>query len=93
MAAIAYKKKYLQDSTEVNPEKGPWLINLDAPSLIPFLENSQRQDLRKKLYEAHMNKASKKPYDNKQILKEILNIFQILCPMIVELQSTESFQD
>jgi oligopeptidase A len=44
--------------TEATAEAGPWLMGLDLPRYIPFLQYSQRRDLRECLYKAHVSRAS-----------------------------------
>ncbi|QPN63286.1 M3 family metallopeptidase [Synechococcus sp. CBW1004] len=39
-------------------ESGPWLLGLDFPRFGPFLQYSQRRDLRERLYKAHVSRAS-----------------------------------
>ena len=78
MAFSAYKKKYLngKENLNNNTESGPWLITLDAPSLIPFLEHCKKSSLRKEIYLEHLNKASKEPFDNRSLLEKILLLRQ-----------------
>ena len=40
-------------------QEGPWLITLDAPVLIPFLEHGERRDRREALYRAYVTRASR----------------------------------
>lgn len=58
-------------------EKGKegWLINLSAPSYVPFVRYSERRDLREKLYRAYMSVGNKgDEFDNREIIKKIVNI-------------------
>lgn len=58
-------------------EKGKegWLINLSAPSYVPFIRYSERRDLREKLYRAYMSVGNKgDEFDNREIIKKIVNI-------------------
>ncbi len=58
-------------------EKGKegWLINLSAPSYVPFMRYADKRDLREKLYRAFMSTGNKNDeYDNKEIIKKIVNI-------------------
>lgn len=58
-------------------EKGKegWLINLSAPSYVPFMRYSDRRDLREKLYRAFMSVGNKgDEFDNKDIIRKIVNI-------------------
>lgn len=58
-------------------EKGKegWLFNLSAPSYVPFLRYSDRRDLREKMYREFMSVGNKgDEYDNKEIIRKIVNI-------------------
>ncbi|MBW1883577.1 MAG: M3 family metallopeptidase [Deltaproteobacteria bacterium] len=59
---------------EATPESGPWRITLDAPSLIPFLEHSERRDLREKLYRTYIKRASAGEFDNTPIIERTLEL-------------------
>lgn len=61
---------------ESTPETGPWLVTLDAPSYVPFMEYSERRDLREKLYRARITIASQGPFDNSGLLCDILRLRQ-----------------
>ena len=73
MASHAYNEKF-NDQQNGSPEKGPWLVTLDYPSFVPFMENSKNRGLRKKLYLAFITRASDDPYDNKDTIRRILQI-------------------
>lgn len=51
LAAQAYGKAF---DKEVHTETGPWLITLEQPSFMPFMEYSERRDLREQLYRAQI---------------------------------------
>ena len=51
---------------------GPWKITLDAPVFLPFMEHSQRRDLREELYRAFISRASSGERDNLPLLESIL---------------------
>ncbi|MGW8314741.1 MAG: M3 family metallopeptidase [Bacteroidales bacterium] len=54
---------------------GKWLFTLQKPSWIPFLQYAENRDLREKLYKAmYMRSNQDNKYDNKQIIKEILDL-------------------
>ncbi len=55
-------------------EAGPWRITLDAPLAGPFLQHSQRRDLRERVYRASITRASQPPHDNTPLLDEILGL-------------------
>jgi peptidyl-dipeptidase Dcp len=55
--------------------KGKWLFTLHKPSWIPFLQYSERRDLREKIYKAWMNRGDNNDeFDNKKIVDEIVNL-------------------
>jgi oligopeptidase A len=56
------------------PENGPWLITLDFPSYVPFMQHSTRRDLREKLYKAYVSRASSGELDNTPLIERILQL-------------------
>ncbi|HAN46540.1 MAG TPA: peptidase M3 [Cyanobacteria bacterium UBA8156] len=65
-----------QGESEASAEGGPWYVGLDFPSYYPFLQHSQRRDLREKLYRAYSTRAAAAPQDNGPILRRILQLRQ-----------------
>ncbi|MCS6814924.1 MAG: M3 family metallopeptidase [Cyanobacteria bacterium] len=61
---------------QATPETGPWCITLDYPSYMPFLQHSQRRDLRETLYRAFISRAASGDLDNKPLIDEILALRQ-----------------
>ncbi|KAF9180292.1 hypothetical protein BGZ50_006306 [Haplosporangium sp. Z 11] len=57
-----------------NAESGPWMVTLDAPTLVPFLMNCKTRELREKIYRANVKKASEGEQDNEPIINEILSL-------------------
>jgi oligopeptidase A len=55
-------------------ETGPWMITLDYPSYVPFMQHSTRSDLREKLYKAFISRASTGDLDNTGVIKRILEL-------------------
>ncbi len=51
-----------------------WLITLHKPSFIPFLQYSEKRDLRKKVLMAYANLGNSPEHDNKETLKKTLNL-------------------
>jgi len=52
-----------------------WVFTLQKPSWIPFLQYSDKRDLREKIYRAYfMRGNNNNEYDNKEIFKEIINL-------------------
>ena len=55
-------------------EKEGWMFNLSAPSYIAFMRYADSRELREKLYKEYMNVGNKgDEYDNKEIIKDIVN--------------------
>jgi peptidyl-dipeptidase Dcp len=55
--------------------EGKWVFTLDKPSWIPFLQYSDKRELRKEIYTAWMNIANNNnEFDNKEVIKEILKL-------------------
>ena len=71
LAAQAYAQA---NSTEPDPQNGPWRFTLDIPSMLPFVQHSTRRDLREKLYRASTTKASSGDRDNQPIALKILEL-------------------
>jgi oligopeptidase A len=58
------------------PDAGPWRITLDFPSFGPFLQHSQRRDLREKVYRAYISRAASGDFDNSPLIERILSLRQ-----------------
>lgn len=56
------------------PTDGPWTITLDAPSYVPFMQHSQRRDLREQVYKALVSRAASGEYDNLGNIDRILEL-------------------
>ncbi|MDG2335686.1 MAG: M3 family metallopeptidase [Myxococcota bacterium] len=67
-AETAREKGYPQ----ATPEAGPWVLGLDAPCLVPFLEHAERRDLRERLYRAYLSRAGTGEFDNTPLIERIL---------------------
>ncbi|MGF1458251.1 MAG: M3 family metallopeptidase [Leptolyngbyaceae cyanobacterium] len=55
---------------------GPWVITLDFPSYVPFLQHSQRRDLREQLYRAFITRAAEGELDNQPLIERTLELRQ-----------------
>ncbi|MDD2564955.1 MAG: M3 family metallopeptidase, partial [Salinivirgaceae bacterium] len=54
---------------------GKWVVTLDNPSRIPFLQYSSRRDLREKVYSAYIQRGNNdNEFDNKEVLRRILSL-------------------
>jgi peptidyl-dipeptidase Dcp len=57
--------------------EGKWVFTIQVPSMTPFLQYSERRDLREKLHRAYFMKGNRdNEYDNKEILKKIVALRQ-----------------
>ncbi len=56
-------------------EDGKWLFTLSAPSIWPFLQYSERRDLREKIFKAYENRGNNgNEFDNNQIVADIVRL-------------------
>ena len=72
LASEGYNRAH--QSSDSTPEKGPWRFTQDAPSFIPFMENSTRRELREKMYRARISIASHGDWDNSPLIDRILTL-------------------
>ncbi len=55
--------------------EGKWVFTLDKPSMLPFLQLSQKRDLREKLYRGYFMRCDNdNEFDNKEIVKKIVSL-------------------
>lgn len=55
--------------------KGKWIFTIQKPVLIAFLQYAENRDLREKLFKAYINVGDNdNKYDNKEIIKKIVNL-------------------
>ncbi len=54
------------------PEAGPWVVGLDIPSFLAFMEHAKRRDLRERLYRAYVRRAADAPFDNHPVIDRLL---------------------
>ncbi|MBI5661648.1 MULTISPECIES: M3 family metallopeptidase [Ignavibacterium] len=67
--------KAAAELAETNGLKGKWAFNLQRPSWTPFLQYSQKRELREKLYKAYINRGNNNnEFDNKEIIKKIVEL-------------------
>jgi oligopeptidase A len=79
LAAQAAKEDGQEDATA---ETGPWVITLDYPSYIPFLQHSRRRDLREKVYRAFISRAAEGELDNQPIIERTLELRQQVADLL-----------
>jgi peptidyl-dipeptidase Dcp len=55
--------------------EGKWIFTTQKPSMLPFLQYAENRDLRKKLYDAYLNRGNNgDELDNNKILADIVRI-------------------
>jgi peptidyl-dipeptidase Dcp len=55
--------------------EGKWVFTTHKPSMIPFLQYSEKRDLREKLYRAYTKRGDNdNEYDNKKIISDIIKL-------------------
>lgn len=63
------------DEAKIRGMEGKWVFTLAKPSLIPFLQYSERRDLREKIYKAYyMRGDNNNENDNKKIIQQIVSL-------------------
>ncbi|HHL71862.1 MAG TPA: M3 family peptidase [Bacteroidetes bacterium] len=68
-------KKAAAEAAKARGYEGKWLFTLHKPSLIPFIQYSDRRDLREKLYTGYIMRGDNNDaFDNKKIFAEIANL-------------------
>jgi oligopeptidase A len=76
LLAFAAQSAREAGENDATPENGPWRITLDFPSFGPFMQHSQRRDLREQVYRAYISRASAGDYDNRDLIAQILKLRQ-----------------
>ncbi|MDP4114634.1 MAG: M3 family metallopeptidase [Bacteroidota bacterium] len=68
----------IQAAAEKAKEKGmegKWIFTIDKPTLLPFLQFSEKRELREKMYKAYMNRGNNNDeLDNKKIYAKIISL-------------------
>ncbi len=59
---------------ESKGHKNAWLFNLQYPSFIPFMQYSDRRELREKLWKVHNSKCFHDEFDNQDIILKIVKL-------------------
>ena len=74
MLAHSYYNSHPDISKPEDVSKGPWLVSLDAPVYIAFMQNSTKRELREQVYRAFVTRASTGDKDNTEIMQKILKL-------------------
>jgi oligopeptidase A len=80
--SLAAQMARLAGDESATAEAGPWRITLDIPSYLPFMQHSQRRDLRETLYRAYVGRAASGDFDNTPILRRILALRQEMAQIL-----------
>ncbi len=56
------------------PTDGPWVITLDIPSYLPFMQHSQRRELREQIYKAYVSRAASGEHNNLENIDRLLEL-------------------
>lgn len=60
------------EAAKERDQEGKWIFTLHKPSLIPFLQYSEKRDYREKMFNAYINRGdNNNEFDNKKILAEM----------------------
>ena len=71
------------EAAEERGHAGKWVFTLHKPSMIPFLQYSDRRDLREKLYQAYINRGNHDDeLDNKATLAEMAKLRAQTCQAV-----------
>lgn len=63
--------------------EGKWVFDLSKPSWIPFLQFSERRDLREKIFTAYFNRGdNNNEFDNKKLFIELMTLRQKMAEML-----------
>ncbi|HSU16052.1 M3 family metallopeptidase [Longimicrobium sp.] len=59
-----------------------WRFTLHQPSWQPFMQYAERRDLRQRIHQAYMSRASEGPHDNRPIIRRVLEIRRELAGLL-----------
>ena len=74
MLAHSYARQ--NPPAKADPVNGPWLLTLDAPVYVAFMQFAKSRPLREKLYRAFVSRASSGEKDNTPLMERILRLRQ-----------------
>ncbi len=57
-----------------DPENGPWLLTLDAPVYVAFMQFAKDRGLRERMYKSYITRASSGDKDNTPLMRRILEL-------------------
>lgn len=63
------------DAAKAAKLEGKWLFTLHNPSVMPFLQYSDKRDLREKIYKGYINRGNNgNDADNKEVVKKLVTL-------------------
>jgi len=71
-AADAERRSGEAGCESADADTGPWRITLDYPSALPFLQYSERRELRERVFRARLRRASEGDTSNESLIGRIL---------------------
>ncbi len=74
--SLAAQTARQEGAESATAEAGPWVITLDYPSFVPFMQHARRRDLRERVYRAFISRAASGDLDNNPIIERILALRQ-----------------
>ncbi len=75
LAGLPQGVKDAASEVATKSEKDGWVFTLQAPSLTPFMQYAENRDLRKKLYEAYLQRGNNgDDKDNKALVKKMAEL-------------------
>ena len=72
--ASAAQRAEQSEKTNASGKEGGWLITLDAPSYIPFMQYAENRALREAMYREYVTRASDGALDNGPVINKILEL-------------------
>ena len=82
------------EEAEKADKEGKWVFTLSKPSWIPFLQYSERRDLREEIFKEYINRGdNENENDNKELFLELLELRQEMTRMLGFDNYAEYFTD
>lgn len=82
LLGLAAQAAKADEHANATADQGPWIITLDYPSYVPFLQHSRRRDLREKVYRAFITRAASGDLDNQPIIERTLVLRQQVAELL-----------
>ena len=72
LARAVYRAAHPEETA--SESGGPYRITLETPSFLPFMQHAVNRDLRRRLWIAHVSRASSGEFDNTEVMRTILRL-------------------